>query len=90
MAHTRPAIGRMARFLIGHAFLRKHCAIVPQSRNPPRGHVSCRLCEEDDETANHIIYDFGHFVQHMLDTKGVHQMHMTNPEWDVKTMFKFL
>jgi hypothetical protein len=63
---------------------------VNQSRNPPLGDVSCRLCGEKDETPIHIICDCGHFKTHRLDTIKVHQMPETKPAWDMESMVKFL
>jgi ribonuclease HI len=69
MKHTRPTVGRTARNISGFSFYRRQSAIIEQSRNPPLGDVSCRLCGEDDETPIHIICDCGHFVEHRLDTR---------------------
>jgi hypothetical protein len=80
MKHTRPGVGRTAKILSGFPFFRKQSAIIAQSRNPPLGDVSCRHCGEDDETGIHMICDCGHFVQHRLNTKGVHQMPEDTPE----------
>jgi hypothetical protein len=52
--------------------------------------MSCRHCDEDDETPVHIICDCVHFVEHRLDTIGVHQMPEDNPEWDIESIIKFL
>jgi hypothetical protein len=87
---ARIKVGRIVRFLTGFAFLLRQSAIVNQSRNPPLGDVSCRLCGEDDETPIHVICDCGHFITHRLDTIGVHQMPEKNPEWDMESMVKFL
>jgi hypothetical protein len=90
MKHTRPTIGRRARIFSGFSFFRKQSAIIAQSQNPPLGDVSCRHCGEDEETPIHIIRDCGHFVQHRLDTIGVHQMPEDEPKWDMESMFCFL
>jgi hypothetical protein len=42
------------------------------------------------ETGIHIICDCGHFVQHRLNTIGVHQMQEDKPEWDMESMLQFL
>jgi hypothetical protein len=83
-------VGRIVRFLTGFAFLLRQSTIVNQSRNPPLGDVSCRLCGENDETPIHLICDCGHFLMHRLDTIGVYQMPEKNPEWDMESMVKFL
>jgi hypothetical protein len=89
MKHTQPTVGRMARIFSGFLFFQKQSAIIAQSRNPPLGDVSCRQCGEDNEIPIHIICDCGHFVQHRLDTIGVHQMPEDKPEWDMESMFQF-
>jgi hypothetical protein len=68
----------------------RQSAIIAQSRNPPLGDVSCRHCGEDDETPIHIICDCGHFVEHKLDTIGVHPMSEDNPEGVIDSIIKFL
>jgi hypothetical protein len=83
-------VGQIARFLLVFVFLLRQSAIVNQSRSPPLGDVSCRLCGEDDETPIHVICDCGYFIKHRLDTIGVHQMPEKNPEWDMESMVKFL
>jgi hypothetical protein len=90
LKHARSTEGRIVRFLTGFALLLRQSTIVNQSRNPPLGDVSCRLCGEDDETPIHVICDCGHFLTHRLDTIGVHQMPEKNPEWDMESMAKFL
>jgi hypothetical protein len=90
MKYARSMVGGIVRFLSGFAFLLRQSAIVDQSRNPPLGYVSCRLCGEDDETPIHVICDCGHFITHRLDTNGVHRMPEKNPDWDMKSMVKFL
>jgi hypothetical protein len=52
--------------------------------------LHCRHCGEDDETGIHIICDCGHFVQHRLNTIGIHQMREDKPEWDMESMLQFL
>jgi hypothetical protein len=90
MKHTPPTVGRTARNISGFLFYRRQSAIIEQSRNPPLGDVSCRLCIEDDETPIHIICDCGHFVEHRLNTIGVHQMPEENREWHMESIIKFL
>jgi hypothetical protein len=90
MKHTRPTVGRTARILSGLAFFQKQSAIIAQSRNPPLGDLSCRNCGEDKETGIHIICNCGHFVQHRLNTIGVHQMPGVKLEWDMASMLQFL
>jgi hypothetical protein len=90
MKHARSTVGRMIRFLTGFAFLLRQSTIIDQSRNPPLGDVSFRLCGEDNETPIHVICDCGHFISHRLNTIGVHQMPEKNPAWDMESMVRFL
>jgi hypothetical protein len=90
MKYARSVVGQIARFLSGFAFLLRQSTIVDQSRNPPLGDVSCRLCGEDYETLIHIICDCGHFIAHMLDTIGVHQIPEKIPAWEMESMVRFL
>jgi hypothetical protein len=90
MKHTQPTVGRTARILSRFPFFQKQSAIIAQSRNPLLGYVSCRHCGEDDETGIHKICDCGQFVQHRLNTIGVHQMSEDKPEWDMESMLQFL
>jgi hypothetical protein len=60
------------------------------TQKPLLGDVSCRNCVEDKETGIHIICHCGHFVQHRLNTIGVHQMPEDKPEWDMESMLPFL
>jgi ribonuclease HI len=90
MKYAPSVVGQIARFLSGFAFLLRQSTIVDQSRSPPLGDVSCRLCGEDDETPIHLICDCRHFITHRLNTIGVHQMPEKNPSWDMESMVKFL
>jgi hypothetical protein len=90
MKHTPPTVRRTARNISGFVFYCRQSAIIEQSRNPPLGDVSCRLCIEEDETPIHIICDCGHFVEHRLNTIGVHQMPEENREWHMESIIKFL
>ena len=57
LSKTRDEVGQMARFLTGHAFLRRQNAIVATGINPPPGDNSCRMCEHKvmAETPHHLI-----------------------------------
>ena len=56
----REPLGRLIRFLTGHAFLGRHNAIVFHGLNPPPGDVSCRLCEDkysDEKNIDYMLYN---------------------------------
>lgn len=93
MTHTRSAIGRFARFLTGHAFLRRQNAIVEQ-RNP-RGDIACRRCYEGpdgpDEEPSHVIASCNGLIGKRSEIFGPH---ITDREhivyWEVTAMLQFL
>jgi hypothetical protein len=85
MKHTQSVVGRTGRILSGFAFFQKQSAMIAQSRNPLLGDVSCRNCGEDKETGIYIICNCGHFVQHRLNTIGVHQMPEDKPQGDMES-----
>jgi hypothetical protein len=47
---SRPACGKMIRYITGHAYLRRHQTIVYGS-----GDERCRFCREDPEEPQHLI-----------------------------------
>lgn len=51
MLHSRAGVGRIVRFLTGHAHLKRHNAIVDRV-----GDTLCRLCNEVEETPIHILF----------------------------------
>ena len=61
---TRDEVGRIIRFLTGHAHLNRHNFIVDKE-----GTATCRLCEQAEETPIHIIFQcprlLGIRVQHI-------------------------
>jgi hypothetical protein len=84
----RSSVGRLIRFILGHAFLRRQSAIVAQGRYPPVGDVSSY--SEWDETPAHIILDcpaFGSWRQAVFD---VWELPLVNPDWTVMALDKFL
>ena len=87
----RECLGRMVRFITGHAFLRHHNAIVLQGINPPLGDNSCRLCEDSimDETPHHIITECDRLCNWRATTLGAYVLEEF-PEWDPKSLNKFL
>lgn len=89
--HPRECLGRMVRFLTGHAFLRHHNAIVLQGINPPLGDNSCRLCRDPtmDETSHHIITECDRLCNWRASTLGVYVGDEV-PDWDPKSLGKFL
>ena len=91
LQNPRETLGRMIRYLTGHAFLRYHNAIVLQDRNPPQGDNSCRLCEdpEMDETPHHIITECDRLCQWRAENLGVYILG-EYPQWEPKSMAKFL
>ena len=91
LAHPREVVGRMVRFLTGHAFLRRQNAIVLTGISPPPGDVSCRLCEDpfSDETPHHLITECEALHFWRFETLGAHILD-EYPEWKCNELIRFL
>ena len=91
LSKTRDEVGQMARFLTGHAFLRRQNAIVATGINPPPGDNSCRMCEDKvmAETPHHLITECDRLWEWRADTLGSHFLD-EYPEWDPISLGKFL
>ena len=89
LQNPREIVGRMVRFLTGHAFLQN--AIVFHGIAPPPGDISCRLCEDifSDETPHHIITECDRLCMWRGETLGAYILDEF-PEWDVLSLRKFL
>ena len=91
ISFPRETVSRAVRYLTGHAFLRRHNAIVEQGVSPPWGDVSCRLCEDPDmdETPHHLITECEalHFWRH--ETLGAHILDEF-PRWKTRNLIKFI
>ena len=87
----REGLGRLVRFLTGHAFLRRQNAIVFHDLNPPPGDISCRLCEDPDmeETPHHIITECERLCLWRGETLGNYTLDQC-PQWDPQSLNKFL
>ena len=87
----REIVGRLVRYLTGHAFLKRHNAVVFHGISPPPGDITCRLCEEpfSEETPHHIITECEalHFWRHEI--LGAHILE-EYPQWKSSTLEKFL
>ena len=91
LQNSREALGRLVRFLTGHAFLRRQNAIVSTGIDPPPGDVSCRLCEDKvmDETPHHIITECDRLDLWRSETFGSFALD-EYPEWDPRDLSRFL
>ena len=91
LRHSKDVLGRMVRFLTGHAFLRRQNAIVFHGVNPPPGDVSCRFCEDwqMDETPHHLIVECEALCHWRSATMGGFILDEF-PEWDVASIANFL
>ena len=91
LQNDRDLLGRLVRFLTGHAFLRHHNAVVLHNTNRPPGDNSCRLCEnpDTDETPHHIITECDRLIQWRVSTLGAYLLDQF-PKWDPKDLAKFL
>ena len=89
--NSREVLGRLVRFLTGHAFLRRQNAIVFHGINPPPGDISCRFCEDiySDETPHHLITECDRFCHWRGETLGAYILDEF-PDWEVTSLIKFL
>ena len=88
---SRNTLGKVIRFLTGHAFLRRQNMIVFHGINPPIGDVTCRACEVigEEETPHHIITYCEAFSSWRLSILGQFELDEF-PPWEPKTLAKFL
>ena len=88
---NRTNVGRLARWLSVHAFLKCHNAIVNREfPTDPLGDVSCRKCKDPDsvEDPHHIITDCPYFWSIRMTLGG--QLLDEYPEWDPQKLIVFL
>ena len=91
MELPREALGRVVRFLTGHAFLKRHNAIVSQGINPPIGDISCRMCEDPfmKETPHHLITECEALCTWRASTLFQYLLDEV-PNWEPQGFIKFL
>ena len=91
LKNTRELLGRLVRFLTGHAFLRRQNAVVFHGISPPPGDISCRLCEdtEMEETPHHLITQCEKLCQWRADILGNYILD-DFPSWDPHNLAKFI
>ena len=84
-------MGRVVRFLTGHAFLRRHNAIVFHGIEPPPGDVSCRVCQDpiSDETPHHLITECERLCLWRIECFGDYLLDEV-PTWEVQSLTKIL
>lgn len=91
LQNGRDLLGRMVRFLTGHAFLRHHNAVIFHDTNNPPGDNSCRLCHDIDmdETPHHIITECDRLCNWRASTLGAYVLD-DFPLWNPPDLAKFL
>ena len=91
LKYPRDLVGMVARFMTGHAFLRRQNKIVLTGINPPPGDNSCRLCEDTvlEETPHHLFTECDRLVDWRLDTLGQRYLD-PHPGWHPELVIKFL
>jgi hypothetical protein len=90
ITHSRPVVGRTIRWLIGHAFLKRHNAVIMQNTiHYPQGDINCRLCaEEEAETPHHIICACPALCAERAEFLLGHQL-VDVPEWEINGLIAF-
>lgn len=91
LQNTRDLLGRLVRYITGHAFLRHHNAVVLHNTNQPPGDNSCRLCEDPDmaETPHHIVTECDRLCNWRASTLGAYVLD-EYPNWKPCDLAKFL
>ena len=91
LSESREIISQLVRFLTGHAFLKRHNAVVFHGISPPPGDISCRLCEDlySEETPHHIITECEALHFWRLENLGAHILE-EYPQWKSSDLIKYL
>ena len=91
MSESREIISQLVRFLTGHAFLKRHNAVVFHGISPPPRDISCRLCEDlySEETPHHIITECEALHFWRLENLGAHILE-EYPQWKSSDLIKYL
>ena len=89
--NSRLVLGRLVRFLTGHAFLRRQNAVVFHGFSPPPGDNSCRMCEDPDyeETPHHLITECEALCHWRHSTLGSFELE-EYPAWDPDSLAEFI
>ena len=88
---ARNTVGKLVRFLTGHAFLRRQNLIVLHGINPPIGDTTCRACDVvgEEETPHHLITYCEAFSSWRAQTLGQYELDEF-PHWEPKSLARFL
>ena len=58
---NRQKLGSLIQFFTGHAWTKRHQSLVDETESP-----LCRLCQEEDETPEHLVTECQAIVPHIL------------------------
>ena len=91
ISNCRDIVGQLIRFLTGHAFLKRHNAVVFHGISPPPGDVTCRLCKDpfSEETPHHIVTECEYTCAWRYETMGALLLD-EYPQWNINYLIKFL
>ena len=67
---SNPTVGKIVRFLTGHAHLRRHDAIVKEKTRQPLANIQCRLCRSNEETPFHLVANCDALARNRLEILG--------------------
>ena len=91
ISNCREIVGQLIRILTGHAFLKRHNAVIFHGISPPPGDVSCRFCIDpfSEETPHHIITECEYLHVSRYETMGALLLDEF-PDWKPTNLMKFL
>jgi hypothetical protein len=91
LSNSREKVGQAARFLTGHAFLKRHDEVIKQKTNNVHGEkVSCRLCKDEEETPYHLITMCEPLGRLRLKHLGAHTIYNMSPDWDMDKVVRLI
>ena len=89
LTQNRHLFSVLVRLITGHAYLRRHNAIVEEG-HADLLNAGCRFCQEDVETPHHILADCPLFVSQRMDNFGTYRLSTPFTNMSVQYLTKFL
>ena len=84
---NKKQVSLVIQFVTGHAFLRRHQAIVTGDTSQ----VECQLCKKEPETPEHLVAMCPKLCDQRVKVfKALYIPNITNFDWSVRELIKFL